>query len=235
MADFIRPDWPAPPTVRAITTTRHFGNLATHVGDDLQGVLARRAGLRRLLPAEPLWLDQIHGRQCVDAGYAAAGVAADASFSRTPGVVCAILTADCLPVLLCDSGSSVVAAVHAGWRGLAAGVIGATLDCLGRPDGEWLAWLGPAIGPNYYEVGDDVRDAMLQAQPSAIAMFAARAGGKWLCDLYGIARLQLAAAGVARVSGGDRCTGLEAETFYSHRREGRTGRMATLVWREDAP
>ena len=235
MADVLLPDWPAPPGVRAFTTTRALGNLATHVGDDPQAVAARRTGLRSLLPSEPLWLDQVHGRECVAAESARPGVAADASFATTPGRVCAILTADCLPVLICDSGGRAVAAIHAGWRGLAAGVIENAIDGMAPPDGDWLAWLGPAIGPQRYEVGADVRGAMMQALPECAAMFGAVGEGKWLCDLYGIARLQLAKAGVTRVWGGDHCTWTERETFYSHRRGGQAGRMATLIWIEGGP
>ncbi len=230
MTDFGMPDWPAPGNVRALFTTRTHGNLAEHVGDVPSAVAMRRSALRAHLPAEPRWLTQVHGVRCVEAETSATGVEADASFARTPGVVCAVLTADCLPVLLCDESGIVVAAAHAGWRGLAACVLEATIAAMAVPGGRMLAWLGPAIGPSAFEVGEEVRAAFVDQDSAAAAAFVARSNGKWLCDLYILARLRLAALGVTRIHGGDRCTFGEPEYFYSYRRDGVTGRMASLIW-----
>jgi YfiH family protein len=216
--------------VRALFTTRAQGNLADHVGDVSSAVAIRRAALRVHLPAEPRWLTQVHGVRCIDAETSATGVEADASFARTPGIVCAVLTADCLPVLLCDESGSVVAAAHAGWRGLAAGVVEAAVAAMGVPGERLLAWLGPAIGPTAFEVGDEVRAAFVEQISAAAAAFVARPNGKWLCDLYALARLRLAAVGVTCVFGGGRCTFSEPDDFYSYRRDGVTGRMASLIW-----
>lgn len=227
---FLVPDWPAPPNVKALVTTRAFGNLADHVGDGKSAVAARRAELRGYLPAEPLWLTQVHGRHCVDAATATAGVEADAAFAHSAGVVCAVLTADCMPILICDDAGTAVAAVHAGWRGLAGGAVEATVAALARPPERLLAWLGPAIGPAAFEVGDDVRAAFLADDAGAGEAFVAKPGGKWLCDLYALARRRLGGLGVSRVSGGGRCTFGEASQFFSYRRERHTGRMASMVW-----
>lgn len=242
--DVIVPDWPAPPWVRACTTTRRGGesagafaslNLAQHVGDDPATVAANRARLCAglALPVEPLWLAQVHGCDAVSLEVAAGMVeppAADAAVTRAPGQVCAVLTADCLPVLLCDRGGSVCAAVHAGWRGLHRGVIEAALARLGRPSASVLAWLGPAIGPSRFEVGPEVRAAFLAQDAGVAHAFRPGAGDRWLADLYALARRRLAGAGVKQVSGGGLCTASDAARFYSYRRDGRTGRMATLVW-----
>lgn len=230
MADVIVPDWPCPDRVRALVTTRAFGNLAGHVGDDAAAVAVRRAALRRLLPAEPLWLDQVHGTRCVPLETAGPSERADAAVARTAGRVCAVLTADCLPVLFCDSQGTVVAAAHAGWRGLAGGVLETTVAAMAVPPGSLLAWLGPAIGPGAFEVGEDVCRAFADLGPAAAAAFVAKAPGKWHCDLYALARLRLERLGVSHVFGGGACTFMEAERFYSYRREGVTGRMASLVW-----
>jgi polyphenol oxidase len=229
MTDFLIPDWPAPAKVKALVTTRAHGNLAYHVGDRKSAVAAR-LGLRAHLPAEPAWLTQVHGTRCVDAGAAAHGTEADASTSRTPGVVCAVLTADCLPVLLCDDSGRVVAAAHAGWRGLLAGVIESAVAAMSVPGARLLAWLGPAIGPSAFEVGDEVRAAFVSVDIAATDAFIALPNGKWLCDLYALARLRLSAVGVTSVFGGDRCTFTETDIFFSYRRERETGRMASLIW-----
>lgn len=236
---WIEPDWPAPPNVRALVTTRHGGvsrgpyssmNLGTHVGDDPEAVAANRAILRQRLPAEPRWLDQVHGID-VAVGEAVRGVPqADASVARTPGVVLAVMTADCLPVLLCDRAGSMVGIAHAGWRGLVGGVIEATLAAMQAEPGDVLAWLGPAIGPASFEVGGEVRDAAVAAQTAATRAFAPCAPGKWLADLYALARLRLERAGVRSTSGGNFCTVHDAERFYSFRRDRTTGRMASLIW-----
>jgi YfiH family protein len=239
--EWVIPHWPAPAGVRAYTTTRAGGvsagayaalNLAAHVGDDPAAVEENRRRLRTQLPAEPLWLSQVHGTTVVRAEDAVEGVAADAAFTRRAGRVCAVLTADCLPVLLCNDAGTVVAAAHAGWRGLAGGVVEAAVRATNEPPARLLAWLGPAIGPQAFEVGAEVRAAFLAHSPEAAAAFAAKGNGKWLADLYRLAELRLRGLGVERVFGGGFCTFNEAERFYSYRREKATGRMASLIWRE---
>lgn len=240
MTEFIVPDWPAPAAVRALTTTRTGGygegcyagfNLAAHVGDDPLAVAANRQYLRNRLPVAPCWLKQVHGVRCVDAARTWHNAEADASVCREPTVACAVLTADCLPVLLCDEAGTVVAAAHAGWRGLAAGVVEATVAAMARPGAEIMAWLGPAIGPQAFEVGSEVRVRFLQDDAGAAAAFRPR-GDKWLCDLYALARLRLARLGVTRVFGGGFCTYGDGTRFFSYRRDGATGRMASLIWLE---
>lgn len=241
MSSFILPDWPAPAGVRALSTTRGGGvsappwqgfNLGDHVGDDPRAVAANRIALRSELPAAPLWLNQVHGTRCVDAATALPGEQADASFTRQRGVVCAVLTADCLPLLLCDERATVVGIAHAGWRGLAAGVIEATVAAMDEPGGRLMAWLGPAIGPQAFEVGGAVRDVFLAGDAAAAEAFVAVADGKWLCDIYRLARRRLHALGVRRVAGADFCTMNDAQRWFSYRRDGVTGRMASLVWLE---
>lgn len=241
MIDLIVPDWPAPAPVRAFVTTRAGGvsagtyaslNLATHVGDDAAAVAENRRRLRARVPAEPLWLSQVHGNGVVRAEDAVAGVEADAAFTRRAGTVCAVLTADCLPLLLCNDVGTVVAVAHAGWRGLAAGVVEAAVRATNEPPARLLAWLGPAIGPQSFEVGAEVRAAFVAHAPAAAAAFAAKENGKWLADLYRLAEQRLNALGVARVFGGGFCTFNEADRFYSFRRDKATGRMASLIWLE---
>ncbi|MBI5108274.1 MAG: peptidoglycan editing factor PgeF [Rhodocyclales bacterium] len=241
MPDHILPDWAAPAGVRALSTTRRGGfssapwasfNLGEHVGDDPSAVQANRQRLRDALPAEPRWLRQVHGARCVDAALAPQGEPADASFTRQRGVVCAVQTADCLPVLLCDERATVIGAVHAGWRGLAAGVIEAAVTAMDEPGERLMAWMGPAIGPAAFEVGGEVRDAFLAHDPRAAEAFVAVHGGKWLCDIYLLARQRLAALGIRRIAGADFCTASDGEGFFSYRRDGVTGRMASLVWLE---
>jgi YfiH family protein len=241
MTNFILPDWPAPPGVRALVTTRcggasrapwHSFNLGAHVGDDPLAVAANRALLRRELPAEPVWLAQVHGTQCVDAAITAADTPADASISRHRGVVCAVLTADCLPVLFCDLRGTVVGIAHAGWRGLAAGVIEATVAAMGEPAARLMAWLGPAIGPQAFEVGAEVREIFVARDPRAASAFATGANGKWLCDICQLARQRLHALGLRRIASADSCTVSDGERFFSYRRDGVTGRMASLIWLE---
>ena len=237
----IQVDWPAPARVRAVTTLRSGGvsrapfdtfNLGDHVTDDPAAVRINRARLRTqlALPAEPRWLTQVHGTQVVDAATMVTQTPADGSFTREAGVVCAVLTADCLPVFLCDRGATCVGVVHAGWRGLAAGVIERGVTAMGAPTGEVLAWLGPAIGPETFEVGDAVRQVFVDAQPAAHSAFRANAAGRFFADLYALARLRLAAVGVTSVHGGGYCTYREGERFFSYRRDGVTGRMASLIW-----
>lgn len=241
MTDFIGPDWPAPPGVRALSTTRQGGasaapwaafNLGEHVGDAPAAVLANRQRLRATLPEEPRWLSQVHGTRCVDAAATRRGEQADASFTRQRGVVCAVQTADCLPVLLCDERATVVGGAHAGWRGLAGGVIEATVAAMGEPGERLMAWLGPAIGPRAFEVGGEVRAAFLAHDPRAASAFVPAQGDKWLCDIYLLARQRLQALGIRRVAGADFCTVSDGERFFSYRRDGVTGRMASLVWLE---
>lgn len=239
----IRPDWPAPRGVHAAVTTRLGGvsqppfgpfNPASHVGDDPAAVAANRALLRVCLPAEPLWLDQVHGVEVADADRVRAACA-DASVSHQPGSVCAVLTADCLPVLFCNRQGSVVAAAHAGWRGLAAGVLRHTVERMGCPPPDILAWLGPAIGPDAFEVGPEVKAAFVARLPRADEAFRPGDGDRLFADIYRLARLELAQAGVQAVYGGGLCTVRQPGLFHSFRRDGRAGRMASLVWRTAGP
>ncbi|MDD2767805.1 MAG: peptidoglycan editing factor PgeF [Methylococcus sp.] len=206
-------------------------NLGTHVGDDLDAVAANREYVRRMLdlPAEPAWLRQVHGSDAVEAGMDAEP-AADASYTRATGVVCAVMTADCLPVLLCTKDGKGVAAVHAGWKGLAGGVIESAVGSLGT--GELMAWLGPAIGPEAFAVGGEVRTVFLEQDAASDAAFRPGDNGRWLADIYLLARLRLRRLGVSDVYGGRWCTYTDAGRFFSYRRDGVTGRMATLIWRD---
>ena len=243
--DWIHPDWPAPPNVVALMTTRNDGvstgsyagsnckgglNLGAHCGDDVRHVAMNRALLRAQLPADPFWLRQVHGRAVVDAASADIEPEADAAIASLPDQICTVLVADCMPVLFCDRRGTRVAAAHAGWRGLACGVLEATVAALEAPPADLLAWLGPAIGPRHFEVGDDVRDAFLGHDGAAAAAFSARGQGKWLADLEALARQRLAAHGVHAVFGGGPCTVSEPARFYSYRRDRVTGRMAALIW-----
>lgn len=240
-AHLLKPDWPAPANVHAWVTTRRGGvsaapydsfNLATHVGDDPAAVAANRAYLRAMLPAEPRWLDQVHGVAVVDAAAARGTPQADAAIATADNVVCAVMTADCLPVLFARRDGSAVGAAHAGWRGLCNGVLEATVARLGPPS-ELMAWLGPAIGPDTFEVGEEVRTAFASYDPVSLAAFRpGLAPGKWWADIYMLARQRLVRAGVTHLYGGGLCTVSDAGRFYSYRREKTTGRMASLIWRE---
>lgn len=236
------PDWPAPARVRSLVTTRLGGcsiapydsfNTATHVGDDPQAVAANRRLLRASLPAEPAWLDQVHGVAVVDATTVGSDTpSADASIAFAPGAVCVIQTADCLPVLLARDDGSAVGAAHAGWRGLCDGVLEATVARLDEPS-RLLAWLGPAIGPGAFEVGDEVRAAfMAHDSNAALAFTAGERPGKWLADIYLLARQRLRAAGITLIYGGSLCTVGDEGRFYSYRRDRVCGRMASLIWME---
>ena len=245
-------DWPAPARVKAWVSTRAGGisrapystlNLGTHVGDEPDAVAANRRRLAASLglPAEPNWLTQVHGHRVVDLDEQWSGPADGAVTGRT-GVVCAVLTADCLPVLLADSSGSRVGIAHAGWRGLASGVLQAAVAAMKTPPGELLVWLGPAIGPDAYEVGDDVRTAFVDVDANANAdadagadadaamAFRPNERGRWQADLYALARMHLQQLGVTSIHGGGSCTYGEPERFFSHRREAPCGRMASLIW-----
>lgn len=239
----IVPDWPMPPGVRAVVTTRLGGvsqppydslNLATHVGDAPAAVDENRRLLREglNLPAEPLWLEQVHGIMVCDAHGPADGRCADAAYADQPGVVLAVMTADCLPVFFASRDGREIGVAHAGWRGLEAGVLEATLDRFDAPASEIVAWLGPAIGPAAFEVGDEVRAAFMAHDTEAGKAFVPARPGHWLADIYCLARQRLAARGVTSAYGGDLCTVSDPARFYSYRRDGVTGRMASLIWRE---
>jgi YfiH family protein len=235
----IFPDWPAPPNVRALQTTRAGGfsrvpysslNLGSHVGDAPLDVARNRMALNTFMPSEPVWLEQVHGIVVADAGSASCLPRADACIAMRRSAVCVVMTADCLPVLLCDQQGTVVGAVHAGWKGLAAGVIEATVTAMGVPAQNVMAWLGPAIGRDAFEVGAEVRAAFVAADPQAAETFAAGKNGKWMADLYALARLRLNTLGITRIYGGDYCTYTDAERFFSYRRDGTTGRTGTFIW-----
>ncbi|HEX6995008.1 MAG TPA: peptidoglycan editing factor PgeF [Gammaproteobacteria bacterium] len=252
----IVPSWPAPARVRAYSTLRTGGvsdggyaslNLGAHVGDDPVRVAEnRRRVVERLgLPSEPCWLEQVHGKHVLDLAPEpwADGVGADpgprpglgpadAAVTSRPGVVCVVLTADCVPVLLTDRAGRRVGAAHAGWRGLAGGVLPAAVDALGVPPDDVLAWLGPAIGPRAFEVGDEVRAAFAEQGFAVDRAFDRNARGRWQADLYALAAESLRRAGVSAIYGGDRCTFTEADRFFSHRRAAPCGRMASLIWIE---
>jgi hypothetical protein len=210
-------------------------NLATHVGDDPARVRRNRQRLQTSLglAGEPCWLTQVHGRAVIEAAEGLEAPAADASVTGRPGVVCAVLTADCLPVVFARRDGSRVGVAHAGWRGLAGGVLEATAAAMGGPGNGLLAWLGPGIGAGAYEVGTEVREAFLRVSPAAEQAFTPTRRGHWLADMYRLARQQLGAIGVSRVYGGGLCTWSDARRFFSYRRDGTTGRMATLVWLGD--
>ena len=238
--DWIVPDWPAAKRVRALITTRAGGtssgnfstlNLSERVGDDPRCVARNRAILQACLPAEPAWMKQVHGTAVIDPERTAPEPEADAAVTRRAGRVCAVTTADCLPVFLADRAGRVAGIAHAGWRGLAGGVIESTVRAMGAPE-SLMAYIGPGIGPHRYEVGEDVRRVFVDRDSAAAPSFAPARHGKYLADLYALARARLAAAGVAEVYGGAFCTASE-ERFFSFRRDRTTGRMASLIWLED--
>ncbi|MCU7937396.1 MAG: peptidoglycan editing factor PgeF [Candidatus Thiodiazotropha sp. (ex Dulcina madagascariensis)] len=243
MIEPLQPDWPAPAHVRALVTTRRGGvslgpfeslNLADHVGDDPTAVARNRHYLKQQcqLPAEPFWIQQVHGCAVADADRDREGCEADAVCTARTGVVCAVLTADCLPLLITDRPGRQVCAVHAGWRGLAGGVIERALQRMASPAQQLMVWLGPAIGASAFEVGDEVRQAFLGEASEDGKAFTPAGQGCWLADIYGLARSRLKRAGVGFVGGGDYCTVTHRERFYSYRRDGVTGRMASLIWLE---
>nr|WP_294863767.1 peptidoglycan editing factor PgeF [uncultured Pseudogulbenkiania sp.] len=240
--DWLTADWPAPAKVKTLITTRKGGvseapydsfNLGAHVGDLPEHVSLNRETLRRFVPEEPAWLNQVHGTRVVNAAdVTETPPEADASVSRTPDAVCVIMTADCLPVLLTSRDGSVVGAAHAGWRGLCDGVIEATVSAMNEPAANLMAWLGPAIGPDAFEVGAEVRAAFMAHDPAAAQAFTDIGEGKFLGDIYTLARQRLAALGISDVYGGDFCTVIDRERFFSYRRDRTTGRMASLIWIE---
>ena len=251
MSDWIAPDWPAPCNVKALFTTRNGGtghfsspslspshfasfNLGDHVGDDPLTVKQNRTELRRFLPNEPHWLKQVHGTTalCVDELAYETPPDADAAFSRHPGTVCAVLVADCLPILLCDRAGTVVAVIHAGWRGLVEGVIERTVSAIGALPSPLMAWLGPAIGPNQFEVGEEVWQAFITNDKRSGAAFIPHRSceRKWFADLFLLGRQRLQKAGVTEIYGGDTCSFSDPGRFFSYRRDGTSGRMAGLIW-----
>ena len=241
---WIVPDWPAPARVRALVTTRAGGissgpyaslNLGFHTDDDPANAAQNRARLQQHLPQPPKWLAQVHGTEVVDADTLKHVPEADASVASVPGTVCAILVADCLPILLADRAGTCVGAAHAGWRGLAGGVIANTVARMTAAPADLIAYIGPGIGPTAFEVGDDVLRAFCANAPELEAAFAPLRPGKWLCDLPRLARDALHRAGVTHVYGGTLCAYSDPERFYSYRRDRITGRMAALVWLTPQP
>ena len=235
----IIPDWPAPANVKALQTRRRGGissapydsfNLGDHVGDAPLAVERNRILLNTLLPSEPVWLKQVHGTNVVNADMADCLPQADACIARHRAAVCVVMTADCLPILFCDTRGSVVGAAHAGWKGLAAGVVEATVREMDAAPQDLMAWLGPAISQQAFEVGEEVRALFVDANRQAAAAFIPGQHGKWLADIYMLARLRLNALGIMQIYGGNSCTYRESEKFFSYRREGVTGRMGTFIW-----
>ncbi|WP_123101307.1 peptidoglycan editing factor PgeF [Acidithiobacillus sulfuriphilus] len=243
---FVVPDWPAPPDVRAVITLRAGGvsaepyasfNLGEHVGDDAQRVAENRVRLQQQLglPRPPAWLTQVHGTRVVELhGTEQCPLEADGAVTSQRGVVLAVLTADCLPVLACRRDGQRIGVFHAGWRGLLGGILEAGMAAMGTSPDEVLIYLGPAIGPSRFEVGAELREAFAAHDSTAQDCFHPGRDGRWLADIYALARQRLARAGVpaAAISGGEYCTVMEAERFFSYRRDGRCGRMATVIWRE---
>ncbi len=246
MIEVVAADWPAPPRIHALQTTRRGGvsrgacatlNLGSNTVDAAQHVAANRQRLRETLqlPREPVWLGQVHGTTVIDAAACTGGEtpSADASATTASGTVCAVLSADCLPLLLCAEDGSWLGAAHAGWRGLAAGVVEALVARATTAPSRLLAWMGAAIGSAHFEVGPEVREAFLAVQPESARAFRRGRDDRWHADLYLLARLRLARAGVSRVYGGGLCTYADAARFYSYRREPDGGRMASLIWRTE--
>ena len=238
---WLQPDWPAPANIHAATTLRTGGvsqsnyaslNPATHVGDHPDSVSQNRQIIKTLLnlPSEPVWLNQTHSNCAIKAIATDTPPQADAGYTDQPGVVCAIMTADCLPLLVCSSDGTEIAAIHAGWRGLLDGVIDSTIAAMQNKD--LMVWLGPAIGPERFEVGDEVRAAYMAKSAEYASAFKQNSKDKWLADIYQLGRINLASLGISKVYGGNFCTVTDQERFYSYRRDKITGRMATLIWRD---
>jgi len=235
----IIPEWPAHSNVKSVQTTRIGGissapydslNLGDHVGDAPMSVARNRMLLNRLLPSEPVWLNQVHGTIVVSADQAICLPQADACIARHRDAVCVVMTADCLPVLLCDTQGSVVGAAHAGWKGLVSGVVEATVHAMNVSPQSLMAWLGPAISQPSFEVGEEVRTQFVGADPSAASAFIPGKDGKWLADLYALARIRLSLLGITKIYGGGYCTYREHERFFSYRRDRVTGRMGSFIW-----
>jgi polyphenol oxidase len=248
-SDLITPNWPAPANVKALQSTRTGGislepynslNLGSHVNDNPIHVAQNRQLLSQFLPSEPVWLNQVHGVSVVDAAQTTCIPDADASFTTHKNVVCVTMTADCLPILLCDTAGTLVSSIHAGWRSLCDGVIEATVEKLLAKPADLMAWLGPAIGPNAFEVGGEVREQFMAKDAKAELAFKTHGDNqeqnKWLCDIDKIATQRLNNLGITQIYGGgidqDFCTFTEKDQFFSFRRDGVTGRMATLIWLE---
>ncbi|WP_428355729.1 peptidoglycan editing factor PgeF [Methyloprofundus sp.] len=240
MTHWITPDWPAPANIHAATSLRTGGvsqgefsslNPAVHVNDKLQHVFENRLRIKNMLalPADPVWLQQTHSVQAVCADLVTDMVAADASYTAKRNVVCTVLTADCLPILVCDAQGTMIAAIHGGWRGLLNGIIENTLDKI--PSVGLMAWLGPAIGAQSFVVGNDVRNVFVSKSTQFASAFKDHSQGKYLADIYQIARIILAKAGVQQIYGGQYCTVTDKDRFYSYRRDGQTGRMASMIWK----
>ena len=238
---WLQADWPAPTNIHAATTLRMGGvsqgeftslNPATHVGDNPDVTSQNRHIIKAMLnlPSEPVWLNQTHSNRSIKAIATDTAQQADASYTDQLGVVCAVMTADCLPLLVCSADGTEIAAIHAGWRGLLDGIIGNTVAALRSSD--LLVWLGPAIGPERFEVGNDVRSAYVSKSSEYSSAFKRYGDGKWLADIYQLARINLAALGIKKIYGGGFCTVTDRERFYSYRRDKVTGRMATLIWRD---
>jgi len=239
---WLTPDWPTPPQIKAYSTTRLGGlserayksmNLGDHVGDDVDKVAKNRAVLESnlSLPNEPYWLKQVHSNKVIQVGDGSTGtVEADGSFTKQTNKVCVVLTADCLPILISDKAGTTVAAIHAGWRGLANGIIDNALNTLGLPYESLLVWLGPAIGPTKFEVGDDVKAIFAKKAYNTNPAFKPYIENKWLLDMYQLARYNLSHYGVESIYGGDQCTFTQSDRYFSYRRDGVTGRMASLIW-----
>ncbi len=242
---FIQPEWPAPSYVKAYTTLRTGGssappfndfNLGLHTGDDEQTVMANRKLLQQSLhiPQEPVWLNQTHSNIVVEAKPENYLQNADASFSNHANQVCVVMTADCLPILCCSTKEPFVSAIHAGWRGLASGIINKALDKIPFLE-NLLVWLGPAIGPQHFEVGEDVYEAFTSLNPKNQTAFRRSSPKKWLANIYELARIQLADLGISQIYGGTHCTFNQSDLFFSYRRDkGKTGRMASLIWLEES-
>jgi YfiH family protein len=239
--NWIKPDWPAADNVHAAVTLRTGGvshgayaslNPALHVYDVTENVMSNRQIIKNMLqlPAEPVWLQQVHGANVVKADQAGELERADASFTDQSNIVCAVLTADCLPLLFSAADGRLVAAVHAGWRGLLTGIIGQTVTAMNSHD--LLVWLGPAIGPDCFEVGGEVREAFVTKSADYAPAFRPLQNNKWLANIYCVARINLAQLGIENIYGGHFCTVTDRDRFYSYRRDGETGRMATLIWRD---
>ena len=245
MIDWIIPEWPAPNNVRALFTTRNGGksngpkgiyatlNLGDHVNDRLINVAQNRSLLCNYLPAKPKWLKQVHGVLPVWVDNSSMATEGDAAMSRRCGIVCAVLVADCLPIFLCDPAGTMVGVIHAGWRGLAGGIIEKTVMEMNIGHTRLMAWLGPAIGPNYFEVGEEVREAFIKHDKESKLAFAPhheKKGDKWLANIFLLARQRLATVGITEIYGGEVCTYSNPKKFFSYRRDGETGRMAALIW-----